>query len=73
LYFSGDTVWFEGVTEVAKRFAVEIAVLNMGGARKSSRSRSGGSFIEKTFAEAGLRQRLCLLSRWVRTPMLFCA
>jgi L-ascorbate metabolism protein UlaG (beta-lactamase superfamily) len=33
LYFSGDTVWFDGVAEVARRFAVDIAVLNMGGAK----------------------------------------
>ncbi len=33
LYFSGDTVWFEGVAEVARWFHVTTAVLNMGAAR----------------------------------------
>jgi L-ascorbate metabolism protein UlaG (beta-lactamase superfamily) len=32
VYISGDTVWYEGVTEVAKRFKVKIAVLFMGAA-----------------------------------------
>ncbi|QHS50549.1 MBL fold metallo-hydrolase [Edaphobacter sp. 12200R-103] len=33
LYFSGDTVWYEGVAEVARWIPVSIAVLNMGAAR----------------------------------------
>lgn len=33
VYISGDTVWYEGVAEVAKRFPVRIAVLFMGAAR----------------------------------------
>jgi L-ascorbate metabolism protein UlaG (beta-lactamase superfamily) len=33
MYFSGDTVWYEGVAEVAKRFAVKAAILNLGAAR----------------------------------------
>jgi L-ascorbate metabolism protein UlaG (beta-lactamase superfamily) len=33
LYFSGDTVWFDGVAEVARWFHVTTAVLNMGAAR----------------------------------------
>jgi L-ascorbate metabolism protein UlaG (beta-lactamase superfamily) len=33
LYVSGDTVWFEGVAEVARRFSVGTAVLFMGAAR----------------------------------------
>ena len=32
LYLSGDTVWYEGVAEVGKRFDVGIAVLFMGAA-----------------------------------------
>lgn len=32
LYVSGDTVWYEGVAEVAKYFHVTTAVLNMGAA-----------------------------------------
>jgi L-ascorbate metabolism protein UlaG (beta-lactamase superfamily) len=33
IYFSGDTIWFEGVAEVARRFPVRTAVLFMGAAR----------------------------------------
>ena len=32
IYISGDTVWFEGVAEVARRFRVELAVLFLGAA-----------------------------------------
>lgn len=32
LYFSGDTVWYEGVAEVARWFRVTTALLNMGAA-----------------------------------------
>ena len=33
IYLSGDTVWFDGVAEVSRRFAVGTAVLFMGAAR----------------------------------------
>jgi L-ascorbate metabolism protein UlaG (beta-lactamase superfamily) len=33
IYFSGDTVWYQGVAEVAKRFPVQVALLNLGAAR----------------------------------------
>ncbi len=33
VYFSGDTVWYEGVAEVARRFTVRAAILNLGAAR----------------------------------------
>lgn len=33
LYFSGDTVWYEGVAEVARRIPVTTALLNLGAAR----------------------------------------
>ncbi len=33
IYFSGDTVWYGGVSEVAKRFTVRVALLNLGAAR----------------------------------------
>jgi len=33
VYISGDTVWYEGVEEVARRFSVRAAVLNLGAAR----------------------------------------
>jgi len=32
-YLSGDTVWFDGVAEVAQRFPIRMAVLFMGAAR----------------------------------------
>ena len=33
LYISGDTVWYEGVAETARRFKVGLALLNLGAAR----------------------------------------
>jgi L-ascorbate metabolism protein UlaG (beta-lactamase superfamily) len=33
LYFSGDTVWYEELTQVAQRFEVGVALLNLGAAR----------------------------------------
>src|SRR5581483_2946754 len=33
LYVSGDTVWFEGTTEVARHFKIRTAILFMGAAR----------------------------------------
>jgi len=33
VYISGDTVWYEGVAEVAQRFAIGTAILFMGAAR----------------------------------------
>ncbi len=33
LYISGDTVWYEGVAEVSRRFSIRTAVLFMGAAR----------------------------------------
>jgi L-ascorbate metabolism protein UlaG (beta-lactamase superfamily) len=33
IYISGDTVWYEGVEEVSRRFPVRIAILFMGAAR----------------------------------------
>ena len=33
LYVSGDTVWYEGVAEVARRFAVSVALVNLGAAQ----------------------------------------
>jgi len=33
IYFSGDTVWFEGVAEAARRFKIRVALLNLGAAR----------------------------------------
>lgn len=33
IYFSGDTVWFDGVAEVGERFEIDVALLNVGAAR----------------------------------------
>lgn len=33
VYFSGDTVWFDGVLDVSRRFQVRVALLNAGAAR----------------------------------------
>jgi L-ascorbate metabolism protein UlaG (beta-lactamase superfamily) len=33
IYVSGDTVWYEGVAEVSRRFSIRIAILFMGAAR----------------------------------------
>jgi L-ascorbate metabolism protein UlaG (beta-lactamase superfamily) len=33
IYVAGDTVWFDGVAEVARRFQVRVAILNLGAAR----------------------------------------
>lgn len=33
VYFSGDSVWYEGMAEVARRFPVKAAILNLGAAR----------------------------------------
>jgi L-ascorbate metabolism protein UlaG (beta-lactamase superfamily) len=38
MYFSGDTVWYDGVAEVSRRFPVDYAVLNMGAARVLARA-----------------------------------
>jgi len=36
IYISGDTVWYDGVAEVAQRFPVTVAMLFMGAARVSA-------------------------------------
>jgi L-ascorbate metabolism protein UlaG (beta-lactamase superfamily) len=33
LYISGDTVWYPGVQEVARRFPIQVAILHLGAAR----------------------------------------
>jgi L-ascorbate metabolism protein UlaG (beta-lactamase superfamily) len=30
IYFGGDTVWYKGVAEVARKFRVRMAILNIG-------------------------------------------
>ena len=38
LYISGDTVWYEGIAQVARRFSVRLALLFMGGRTRLCRS-----------------------------------
>jgi L-ascorbate metabolism protein UlaG (beta-lactamase superfamily) len=33
VYFAGDTVWYEGVAEVARRYPIKTAIFNLGAAR----------------------------------------
>lgn len=33
IYVSGDTVWFDGIAEVARRFDIQLAILHLGAAR----------------------------------------
>jgi L-ascorbate metabolism protein UlaG (beta-lactamase superfamily) len=49
VYISGDTVWYEGVAEVARRFTPEIVVLFMGAARVTE---VGPAHLTLTAAEA---------------------
>ena len=49
IYFSGDTVLYEGVDEVAARFRPEVALLNLGAAHVAA---AGPSPLTFTAAEA---------------------
>ncbi len=49
IYVSGDTVWYEGVEEVSRRFTVKVAILFMGAARVAA---AGDSPLTFTAAEA---------------------
>jgi L-ascorbate metabolism protein UlaG (beta-lactamase superfamily) len=49
IYISGDTVWFEGVAEVGRRFHVNAIVLFMGAARLPER---GPAALTMTTADA---------------------
>jgi len=33
VYVSGDTVWFDGVEQIGRRFTIDVALLNMGAAK----------------------------------------
>ena len=44
VYLSGDTVWYEGVREVSRRFRVDTAVLYMGAARVAAAGDSALTF-----------------------------
>jgi L-ascorbate metabolism protein UlaG (beta-lactamase superfamily) len=52
VYVSGDTVWYEGVEEVSRRFPVRIAVLFMGAARVSEVGPAHLTFTAREGAEA---------------------
>lgn len=59
LYISGDTVWYEGVEEIAQRFKVKVAVLFMGaavvpqvGSAHLTMTASEGVLAAKTFRDA---------------------
>jgi L-ascorbate metabolism protein UlaG (beta-lactamase superfamily) len=56
VYVSGDTVWFEGVAEVVRRFDVVIAVLFMGAARVAA---TGAAAITMTAADGVQFARAC--------------
>ena len=49
VYVSGDTVWYEGVAEVGRRFDVRIAILFMGAARVTA---AGPAYLTFTADEA---------------------
>lgn len=49
IYVSGDTVWFDGVQEVGRRFEVGVALLNLGAAKVAA---AGPSPLTFTAAEA---------------------
>ena len=51
VYFSGDTVWYEGVQQVAARFDVAVALLNLGAAKVAV---AGPAPVTFTAAEAVL-------------------
>jgi L-ascorbate metabolism protein UlaG (beta-lactamase superfamily) len=49
VWFSGDTVWYDGAAEVAQRFRVRVALLNLGAARVAA---AGDRPLTLTAAEA---------------------
>jgi L-ascorbate metabolism protein UlaG (beta-lactamase superfamily) len=49
VYFSGDTVWFDGVEEIGRRFRIDAALLNLGAAKVSV---AGPQALTFTAAEA---------------------
>jgi L-ascorbate metabolism protein UlaG (beta-lactamase superfamily) len=66
IYVSGDTVWFDGVAEVARRFDVRVAVLNTGAARVAV---AGDSPL--TFAAEGAVQAASAMPRAKVLPLHF--
>ena len=52
IYVSGDTVWFDGVAEVSRRFSVGIAILFMGAAKVSVAGPDHLTFTAKEAVEA---------------------
>ncbi len=66
LYISGDTVWYDGVAEVAQRFDVRIAVLYAGAARVRA---AGDSPL--TFTAAGAVEAARAMPSSVVVPLHF--
>ncbi len=61
IYISGDTVWYEGVVEVAQRFRIRAAILHLGAARVAevgpfhlTLTASGGVEAARAFPEAAI-------------------
>jgi L-ascorbate metabolism protein UlaG (beta-lactamase superfamily) len=52
VYLSGDTVWYEGVAEISRRFDIKIAVLFMGAARVPEVGPAHLTFTAKEAVEA---------------------
>lgn len=50
IYVSGDTVWYEDIAEIARRFDVQVAILHLGAARVTE----GGPFHLTMTAQEGV-------------------
>jgi L-ascorbate metabolism protein UlaG (beta-lactamase superfamily) len=53
IYISGDTVWYEGASEVSQRFSVRVAILFMGAARVAVAGPSHLTFTANEGVERG--------------------
>jgi L-ascorbate metabolism protein UlaG (beta-lactamase superfamily) len=65
-YISGDTVWYEGVGEVAERFPVKVAALNLGAAKVAP---AGDSPV--TFTAAGALEAARAMPEATIVPLHF--
>ena len=65
LYISGDTVYFEGVEEIAARYRVDTAILNVG--RAGFPAQMGDKYLTFTVAEAIKLAQLFRLNKLVPT------
>jgi len=62
VYFSGDTVWFDGIEEITRRFRPDVALLNLGAAMVAA---AGPHHLTFTAAEG-----VELARRWPATPIV---